>query len=94
MAAKTSWHRYGKKLRHCHRMYVSRFHEDAELDTANDKYNVWYKHGLAMLNIHEVDMDDVGQYACVATNRLGACTTVGELNIQGSRLISGFESLY
>jgi len=75
-------------------VFVSRFHEDAELDTTNDKYNVWYKHGLAMLNIHEVDMDDVGQYACVATNRLGACTTVGELNIQGSRLISGFESLY
>jgi len=22
MAAKTSWHRYGTKLRHCHRMYI------------------------------------------------------------------------
>jgi len=23
MAAKTSWHRYGRKLRHCHRNYVA-----------------------------------------------------------------------
>jgi len=23
MAAKTSWHRYGTKLRHCHSMYTS-----------------------------------------------------------------------
>jgi len=54
-----------------------------ELDTKNEKYNFWYKHGLAMMNIHEVEVDDVGQYACVATNRLGSSTTVGELNIQG-----------
>jgi len=54
---------------------------------SNEKYNFWYKHGLAMLNIHEVEMDDVGQYACVATNRLGSCTTVGELNIQGFPLL-------
>jgi hypothetical protein len=60
-----------------------RFHEEDELERNNAKYNLWYKHGLAMLNIHEVDIDDVGQYACVATNRLGTCTTVGELNIQG-----------
>ena len=66
---------------------TDRYHEDVELDKTNDKYNFWYKHGLAMLNIHEVEMDDVGQYSCVATNRLGACTTVGELNIQGFYLL-------
>ena len=66
---------------------VDRYHEDVEIDMSNEKYNFWYKHGLAMLNIHEVEMDDVGQYACVATNRLGSCTTVGELNIQGFRLL-------
>ena len=64
-----------------------------ELDTTNEKYNFWYKHGLAMLNIHEVDMEDVGQYACVATNRLGSCTTVGELNIQGSCLLHNKNSI-
>ena len=26
MAAKTSWHRYGKKLRHCHPMYIVCFY--------------------------------------------------------------------
>jgi len=66
---------------------VERYHEDVEIDMSNEKYNFWYKHGLAMLNIHEVEMDDVGQYACVATNRLGSCTTVGELNIQGFPLL-------
>jgi len=24
MAVKTSWHRYGTKLRHCHLMYISK----------------------------------------------------------------------
>ena len=43
-----------------------------------------------MLNILSVDIDDSGQYACVATNRLGSCTTVGELNIQGNHSFSGF----
>ena len=42
--------------------------------------------GLAMLNILSADIDDAGQYFCVATNRLGSCTTVGELNIQGKVL--------
>jgi len=36
-----------------------------------------------MLNVLAADIDDAGQYSCVATNRLGSCTTVGELNIQG-----------
>ena len=47
-----------------------------------------------MLNIHEVDMDDVGQYACVATNRLGSCTTVGELNIQGFCLLMIYTGIF
>ena len=25
MAAETSWHRYGTKLRHCHHMYISQW---------------------------------------------------------------------
>lgn len=60
-----------------------RYHEGEELEKSNQKYNFWYKHGLAMLNILNVDLDDVGQYACIANNQLGSCTTVGELNIQG-----------
>lgn len=65
-----------------------RFHEEYAVDPVNPKYNIWYKHGLAMLNISDVDMEDCGQYSCIATNRLGSCTTVGELNIQGSTLSS------
>jgi hypothetical protein len=64
-------------------VFSFRFHEDEEIEKSNQKYNFWYKHGLAMLNILSVDIDDAGQYACVATNRLGSCTTVGELNVQG-----------
>ena len=60
-----------------------RFHEEYELEKKEGKYIFWYKHGLAMLNINGVDVEDAGQYSCVATNRLGACTTVGELNVQG-----------
>ena len=53
------------------------------MEADNPKYNIWYKHGLAMLNVNEVDPEDSGQYSCIATNRLGSCTTVGELNVQG-----------
>lgn len=65
---------------------LDRFHEGEELEKSNQRYNFWHKHGLAMLNILSVNIDDAGQYACVATNRLGSCTTVGELNIQGIQL--------
>jgi len=75
-------------------VFLSRYHEDEELDKTNERYNFWYKHGLAMLNIHEVEVDDVGQYACVATNRLGSCTTVGELNIQGFIIINYYSFNY
>lgn len=62
---------------------MCRFHEETDLDENNSKYTFWCIHGLAMLNINNVDIDDSGQYACVASNRLGTCTTVGELNVQG-----------
>ena len=60
-----------------------RFREEYALEKENPKYNIWYKHGLAMLNVNDVDAEDAGQYSCIATNRLGSCTTVGELNVQG-----------
>src|SRR6218665_1318600 len=67
-----------------------RLHEELELDENDSKYVFWYKHGLAMLNISDVDIDDSGQYVCIASNRLGTCTTVGELNVQGSHPFSAY----
>ena len=36
-----------------------------------------------MLNVNDTTRDDAGQYQCVASNKVGSCTTVGELHIHG-----------
>jgi len=38
MAAKTSWHRYGTKLRHCHLMYIG---ADFRFFFLGQKRNIW-----------------------------------------------------
>ncbi len=53
------------------------------MDPESEKYDFWYKRGLAMLNVYEVTLDDAGQYSCVAVNSLGSCTTMGELHVHG-----------
>jgi len=59
MAAKTSWHRYGTKLRHYHPMYCVGNRKDAEGDD------------VSVLRVDRCHVSDVGEYTCEATNRLG-----------------------
>ena len=40
MAAKTSWHRYGTKLRHCHRMYITYVRRENKAKSTNERL-VW-----------------------------------------------------
>ena len=36
------------------------------------------------MSVDRVKPDDSGTYRCMATNRIGSCCTLGELNVQGA----------
>ena len=60
-----------------------RYFEGEELSDRCGKYSFWFKRGLATMSVDRVKPDDSGTYMCVATNSIGSCSTLGELNVQG-----------
>jgi len=57
MAAKTSWHRYGTKLRHCHPMY-------------NEEIDLNYKPTVAAYFLLDVESSRLIAFPRVTTNKI------------------------
>lgn len=58
------------------------WYKDQELLVIGVKYKMLYEDGTFTLVVNNVDIDDVGQYICRATNSYGHATSSADLEIE------------
>lgn len=67
-------------------MRVSWFKDGKEV-ASSDRYRIAFVEGTASLEISRIDMNDAGNFTCLATNSVGCKDSSGALIVQGSRLV-------